>query len=123
MSLTYQSRPTRAWRTSSAQSKSWKVAATGFNTTDILAASVALLFPALLAQVNLRSKIGATDIIYIEYFYFVLYTSIIGVAANALLFTLGGRGIAQLHDNLIPKLLFWPFVLGACFVVTLVFLY
>lgn len=100
-----------------------KIAATGFKATDILRASVALLFPALIAQVNLRTKIGATDIIYIEYFYFVLYTAIIGVAANALLFTLGGRGIAQVRDNLIPKLLFWPYLLGACLAVTLVFLF
>ena len=31
--------------------------------------------------------------------------------------------ISQIRDNLIPKLAFWPCVLGACFAVTLVFLY
>ena len=77
----------------------------------------------LLAQVNLRSKIGSSNIIYIEYFYFVLYTAILGVAANALLFTLKGHGISQYRENLISKLLFWPYLLGACFGVTLVFLY
>ena len=103
--------------------QSQKVAATGFKATDIVRAGVALLFPVLLAQVNLRSKIGSSNIIYIEYFYFVLYTAILGVAANALLFTLKGHGISQYRDNLIPKLLFWPYLLGACFGVTLVFLY
>jgi hypothetical protein len=100
-----------------------KVAATGFKATDVVRASVALLFPVLLAQVNLRSKIGSSTIIYIEYFYFVLYTAILGVAANALLFTLAGRGLSQFRDNLIPKLIFWPYLLGACFAVTLLFLY
>ena len=100
-----------------------KVAATGFKATDVVRASVALLFPALIAQVNLRTKIGSSTIIYIEYFYFVLYTAILGVSANALLFTLTGHGFSQYRDNLIPKLIFWPYLLGACFGVTLLFLY
>jgi len=100
-----------------------KVAATGFKATDVLRASVALLFPALIAQVNLRSKIDANQIIYIEYFYFVLYLSILGVAANALAFTLSKVRVAQVRDNLIPKLVFWPAILGACFAVSLWFLY
>jgi hypothetical protein len=103
--------------------QSHKVSATGFKATDIVRAGVTLLFPVLLAQVNLRSKIGSSNIIYIEYFYFVLYTAILGVAANALLFTLKGHGISQFRDNLIPKLMFWPYLLGACFGVTLIFLY
>ncbi len=100
-----------------------KVSATGFKATDVLRASAALLFPALLAQVNLRSKIGGNEIIYIEYFYFILYVAILGVSANALTFTLGDRGVSQVRDNLIPKLLFWPAILGACLAVTLIFLY
>jgi hypothetical protein len=100
-----------------------KVTATGFKATDVLRASVSLLFPALVAQVNLRSKIGGNEIIYIEYFYFILYVAILGVSANALTFTLGARGVSQVRDNLIPKLLFWPAILGACLAVTLVFLY
>ena len=100
-----------------------KVAATGFKATDILRARVALLFPALIAQVNLRSTIGATEIIYIEYFCFVLHTAILGIAANALTFTLAGSGVVQVRDIFIPKLLFWPAVLGGCLAVTLAFLY
>ena len=103
--------------------QSHKVSATGFKATDIIRAAVTLLFPVLLAQVNLRTKIGASNIIYIEYFYFVLYTAILGVAANALWFTLKGHGISQYRDNLIPKLMFWPYLLGACFGVSLIFLY
>ncbi|HET9952942.1 MAG TPA: cache domain-containing protein, partial [Polyangiaceae bacterium] len=102
---------------------STKVAATGFKATDVLRASVGLLFPALIAQVNLRTKIGATEIIYIEYFYFILYAAILGVAANALTFTLSREGVSQVRDNLVPKLLYWPLVLGMCFALTFVFLY
>lgn len=100
-----------------------KVDATGFKARDVVAASAALLFPVLLAQLNLRSKIGSVTIIYIEYFYFVLYAAILGVAANMLTFILAGHGFPQYGDNLIPKLAFWPCLLGACFGITLLFLY
>ncbi len=100
-----------------------KIAATGFKATDVLRASVSLLFPVLVAQVNLRSKIGSSTIIYIEYFYFVLYTAILGVSTNALLFTLKGHGFSNYRDNIIPKLIFWPSLLGAFFGLTLIFLY
>lgn len=106
-----------------ASKDSAKVEATGFKAASVLSGSAALLFPVLIAQVNLRSKMGSSTIIYIEYFYFVLYTAILGVATNALLFTATGRGFSQYRDNLIPKLLFWPYLLGAFFGVTLLFLY
>jgi Cache domain len=100
-----------------------KVEATGFKGGDVLRASVTLVFPVLVAQVNLRSRIGANTIIYIEYFYFVLYAAILAVSANSLFFTLKDRGIVHYRDNLIAKLIFWPGLLGAFFMVTLVFLY
>lgn len=100
-----------------------KVAATGFKGGDVLRGSVTLLFPALVAQVNLRSKIGSSTIIYIEYFYFVLYAAILVVSANSLLFMLKERGVSNYRDNILAKLIFWPALLGAFFVVTLVFLY
>ena len=103
--------------------ESVKVAATGFKGGDALRASVTLLFPALVAQVNMRTKIGSSTVIYIEYFYFVLYAAILCVSTNALLFTLKGRGFSNYRDNLIAKLIFWPALLGAFFAVTLFFLY
>ena len=103
--------------------QSEKVAATGFKGGDVLRSGVTLLFPALVAQVNMRSKIGSSTVLYIEYFYFVLYTAILAVSANALLFTLKGHGFSNFRDNIIPKLIFWPALLGAFLVVTLAFLY
>lgn len=100
-----------------------KIAATGVKGGDVLRTGVTLLFPVLVAQVNMRTKIGSSNIIYIEYFYFVLYTAILGVSANALWFTLKGHGFSNYRDNLIPKLIFWPALLGAFFGVSLFFLY
>lgn len=100
-----------------------KIAATGFNSTNVLLAAISLLFPVVVAEVNIRSKVLSNTIIYIEYFYFVLYVAILGVAANALQFTLGRHTIVHVRDNLIPKLVYWPFITGACFAVTMAFLY
>ena len=100
-----------------------KVAATGFKATDVVRASVSLLFPVLIAQINLRSKIAATGLIYMEYLYCVMYTAILFVSANALEVTMRDTGLLQVRDNAIPKLLYWPVLLGMCFAITLVFLY
>jgi Cache domain len=103
--------------------KSPKIEATGFKGGDVLRASVTLVFPVLVAQVNLRNKIGSSNVIYIEYFYFVLYAAILAVSANSLFFTLKDQGLVHYRDNLIAKLIFWPALLSAFFIVTLVFLY
>lgn len=100
-----------------------RMALTGFKATDIIRAGATLLFPIILAQINLRSKISASGIIYLEYLYFIMYAIIMCVSANAILFTIRDRGLVHLRDNLIAKLLFWPVLLGAFFVVTVVFLY
>lgn len=100
-----------------------RMALTGFKATDIVRAGATLLFPIILAQINLRSKISASGIIYLEYLYFIMYAVIMCVSANAITFTLSDRGLAHYRDNLIAKLLFWPVVLGAFFAVTVIFLY
>ena len=100
-----------------------KVTATGFKATDVLRASASLLFPLVVAQINLRGKVAASGLIYLEYFYFVVYLVIMAVAANALRFAYGDRGWAQFADNAIPKFLFWPILTGAFYALTLVFLY
>jgi hypothetical protein len=75
-----------------------KVAATGFKGGDVLRAGVTLLFPVLVAQVNLRSRLGSNTVIYIEYFYFVLYAAILAVSANALSFALKEQGFSHYRD-------------------------
>ena len=100
-----------------------KVAATGFKPTDVLRACVSLLFPVLVAQINLRTKVAASGLIYMECFYFVMYTAILFVSGNAIAFTHGDHGLLHIRDNAVPKLLYWPMLLGLFFIITLVFLY
>lgn len=84
----------------------------GFNALEVLASASALFFVALLAHVELRSHIGANELIYMEYFFIVAYIMILIVSVNSILFSWGFNiTLIQYQDNNIPKLLYWP-VLG-----------
>ncbi|RMF10894.1 MAG: hypothetical protein D6763_04680, partial [Alphaproteobacteria bacterium] len=92
----------------------------GFNAATIITTCAALFFAVLISHIELRSSLAAKQIFYLEYFYFITYGVILLVCVNSILFT-SDRQILGIHyrDNLLPKLFFWPVVLAAMFVVTL----
>lgn len=70
----------------------------------------ATLFLALIfLQISLRRNLGANEIVYIEYYYFLTYFIMAGVSLNVVLLQNPKLKIVQYKNNLIPKLLFWPF--------------
>ncbi|MDJ0509202.1 MAG: cache domain-containing protein [Crocosphaera sp.] len=86
----------------------------------IVSACSAFLFIVILDQINLRGKILAAGILYLEYFYFILYLLIIAVAINAILFSQKNHiRWLQYQESLIPKLLYWPGMLTLLLVFTL----
>lgn len=89
----------------------------GFNTSGVLGVCSALFFVVLLAHIQIRQEFPGSGIIYIEYFYLAMYTALLGVAMDAYLFTHDKYSkqfkFIHLEDNLIPKLIFWPTLLGA----------
>ena len=100
-----------------------KVKATGFQAIAIPPAAATLLFPVIYAEISLRSRIFSSRLLYLDYFYFVMYAVILLVAANALAFALGRNGLINRQDNALAKLVYWPVVLGTCFLISLAFLY
>ena len=86
----------------------------GFDTAGILATCSALFFVVLLAHIQVRSQFAGSGLIYIEYFYLVMYGVLLLTALNAYLFSMGEdlrwRWL-HYHDNLIPKIVFWPLLL------------
>ena len=91
-----------------------------FSALEIISVGGGLIFIVLLDQLNLRSNIVTDSLIYIEYIYFVFYFAIILITLNALLIALGSQfWLIQYRDNLIPKLLYWPVLLGSVLVLTL----
>lgn len=92
----------------------------GFQAIGVLGICAAFFFTVVVAHVTLRSQIDAEDVLYIEYFYFMMYCTILAVAMNALLF-IGNEDIKwmQYQDNLLSKLLYWPLLLVAMLGITL----
>ncbi|MDJ0658193.1 MAG: cache domain-containing protein [Crocosphaera sp.] len=87
---------------------------------DIVIACSGFLFIVILDQINLRSRILAGGILYLEYFYFILYIFIIAVAINSILFSKKHKiRWVQYQESLIPKLLYWPGMLTLLLVFTL----
>lgn len=92
----------------------------GFNALEVLASCSALFFVALLAHVELRSHIGANELIYMEYFFVIAYTMVLIVSVNSILFSWGMNiRFIQYADNALPKLLYWPLLTGLLFMFTL----
>jgi hypothetical protein len=93
----------------------------GFNVSRVAATCSALFFVVLIAHVQLRRELAANSIVYLEYFYLISYVMIILVTANAVLFSWRlPIHFIQFHDNLLPKLVFWPLILGGFFICTVI---
>ncbi|GJM16205.1 MAG: hypothetical protein DHS20C13_15320 [Thermodesulfobacteriota bacterium] len=84
----------------------------------------ATLFLALIfLQISLRRNLGANEIVYIEYYYFLTYFIMAGVSLNAVLLQNSKLGIVQYKNNLIPKLFFWPFTGLAILILNIIVFY
>lgn len=91
---------------------------------EIIGACAGFIFIVILDQISLRGLIPANGIIYFEYFYFAIYLFILLVVINALLLTYN-RNIPfiQYQNNFIPKLLYWPSLLGLLLITTALIFY
>ncbi|HTF97465.1 MAG TPA: hypothetical protein VL995_15100 [Cellvibrio sp.] len=91
----------------------------GFNAAGVVASCSALFFVALISHVQMRDELKANSVVYLEYFYLITYIIILLITANAILLSLKVPfRFIQFHDNLLPKLLYWPVISGALFLST-----
>ena len=85
----------------------------------VLSICAAMFFVIAFSHIDIRRKIAAEEIFYLEYFYLLVYFSMLWVAVNSVLFAMGADiRLIQYRDNLISKLLFWPVLLGLLLAVT-----
>jgi len=73
-----------------------------------------LFFVILLAHVQLREGFAGSPVIYMESFFFLMYFLLLTVSVNTYLFASEATPslwVIHYRDNLIPKAMFWPFVL------------
>lgn len=93
----------------------------GFNTSGVLGTCSVLFFVVLLAHVQLREQFASSNIVYMEFFYFLMYALLVIAAANTYFFSMKAAPslkIIHYRDNLIPKVLYWPVVLLAMIAIT-----
>lgn len=97
----------------------------GFNPSSVLRLTSALFFVVLLAHIQLRNTIKVQEVLYLEYFYFSMYLLIMLVSLHSFLFTNKQLHIRFLdyENSLVPKLLFWPILLGLQFGITVLVFY
>ena len=92
----------------------------GFSTAAVLSFCAGLFFVVVISHINLRGNLATQGIIYLESFYFVLYAAILIVALNSILVAQGVQyALISYRDNFIPRLFYWPILLGILFVITL----
>jgi Cache domain len=90
-----------------------------YSCTFILGAAAGLIFSVLVAHSQLRSSIRVNEIIYLEYFYIVLYIMILLLTIDSFLFSMDFKiKILNFRGNLLPKLFYWPTVLGTLLIIT-----
>jgi hypothetical protein len=98
-----------------------KMSMYGISTIGLIAYFASLFFIGILAHLDIRRTLNAPGVVYLEYFYFTLYTILLLQTVNAIIFTVSDKfHFIEYEDNLYPKVLFFPVTLGIMFVVTAV---
>ena len=87
--------------------------------------SAALFFVVAVLHASLRDSVAAVGLVYLEVLYILLYMAIVTVSLN--MFLIAKRPnfwLIRYQNNLIPKLLYWPLIIGTLVIATLlVFVY
>lgn len=83
----------------------------GFSFTNVLAACSGLVFVVLLGHIQLRSALAGQQITYLEWYYFIIYVSLILVCLDAwLVISESPPRLIAWSDNLLCRLLFFPWI-------------
>ena len=97
----------------------------GFSTAGFIGASSALFFVVMLSHIQLRQQFAGTSIVYIEYFYILMYAMLVLATANTYMFSIRASRLSSIllyKDNIIPKVAYWPVLIGILIVITLWFI-
>lgn len=91
----------------------------GFSTFAVIGFSSSMLLVVSVNHTSIRDETSAHGMIYVEYFYLALYAAILLIAINSILLIRPcvPRPVAW-HDNLLPKLLYWPVLFGILLITT-----
>lgn len=90
-----------------------------FNVMELLSLATAIVFVIILLQVDLRRKISSSEVLYIEYYYFMLYAVIFGILFDYIMLNRFKHfKIIQYGDNILIKVGLLPLCTGFILCVT-----
>lgn len=90
----------------------------------IMSICVAVFFVVVFSHLDIRKHIASGEIFYLEYFYFVVYFTIILAPMNAFRLALNMKSnFFEYRNGLLSKAIYWPSILGVFFVITVVKFY
>ena len=89
----------------------------GFSASDVVIGLSALFFVVGINHTDLRQSLQSSNIMYFEYFYFVIYVMLLYVAVSSI-YIAKHESIEGRDENLISKLLYWPVLSLVLFIIT-----
>lgn len=90
---------------------------------EILRFCGALLFVAILAHNRLRESVASDRVVYLETMSFLVYLALLLIVLNAVLIVQPPRyQVIEYEDNAMPRIVFWPLLLGSLFLISLLIL-
>ena len=91
----------------------------GFSGFGVVEACAAFFFVVTITHAQVRDALEVSDLIYLDYFFFIIYLVLLAVSMNSIVFTRTDHfRLIEYRDNLIPKMSFWPLLLGILLAVT-----
>jgi hypothetical protein len=93
------------------------------DTAKVFNICIAMFFVIVFSHIDIRGKISAQEIFYLEYFFFITYGLILYVALNSIGWILQTNTWYYRYESNIYKLLYWPVLLILTFAVTVVTFY
>ena len=89
----------------------------GFTASDVVIGLSALFFVVGINHSELRQYLPSSNIMYFEYFYFVIYFMLLYVAVSAIFIAKSDRALDK-EENYLTKIMYWPALSWVLFLLT-----
>lgn len=94
------------------------------NPYQVMSIAAALFLVVAITHNGMRDALAITGVVYLEYFFILLYLTILATTINAFMNAANVKVFALTYrDNLLIKVLFWPAFLGISLIFTLITFY
>ncbi len=93
------------------------------DTAKVFSTCIAMFFVIVFSHIDIRGKISAQEIFYLEYFFFITYALIVYVSLNAIGILKQTNNWFYQYNKGVYTLLYWPVLLSLTLIVTVITFY